>query len=67
MGIVDDPDFEVEESFLLKLAHPKGTEACEARVGDLHTTTITITNYDDGKENTHLLQHVYILYSKISV
>ena len=35
--------------FFLKLAQPLGTDKCEARVGAVNTTNITITNPEDGE------------------
>ena len=51
MGIVDDDDYEVDELFLLRLSQPQGTDKCEARIGAVNTTTITITNPEDGECN----------------
>ena len=49
MGIVDDEQYEEDEVFLLKLAQPQGTDKCEARIGRVNTTTVTITNPEDGE------------------
>ncbi|XP_041363241.1 extracellular matrix organizing protein FRAS1-like isoform X2 [Gigantopelta aegis] len=45
--IVDDVQFEPEETFLVRLTQPKGTDECEAELGHMDKTTVTITNHDD--------------------
>lgn len=47
--IVDDGEFEPEETLTLNLADPQGTELSQAKVGTRNKTTIVITNYHDGK------------------
>ena len=49
VGIVDDNIYEDDEMFMLKLARPLGTDQCEARIGTLNSTNITITNSEDGQ------------------
>ncbi|XP_069123568.1 extracellular matrix organizing protein FRAS1-like [Argopecten irradians] len=47
VGIVDDADYEPTENFRLHLAEALGTESCEARVGDMVRTVVTVTNQED--------------------
>ena len=49
VGIVDDNIYEDDEMFMLKIARPLGTDQCEARIGTLNSTNITITNSEDGQ------------------
>lgn len=48
VGIVDDDVFEDDETFFLKLTRPLGTDTIGARIGDVNSTEITVTNLDDG-------------------
>lgn len=58
--IVDDPDFEADETFLLRLTQARGTDYCEARVGEKNKATITISNHNDGEEihRTHVVSEM---------
>ncbi|XP_053388167.1 extracellular matrix organizing protein FRAS1-like isoform X2 [Mercenaria mercenaria] len=47
VGIVDDDMFEDDEILHLKLTRPLGTEIVGAKIGDINSTEITITNLDD--------------------
>ena len=48
VGIVDDKHFESNEIFYVKLARPHGIDSV-AKLGEINTTEITITNKDDGR------------------
>ena len=50
VGIVNDEVYEQDEAFLLKLASPRGTEHCDASLGQRDTTTVVITNKGDGEQ-----------------
>jgi hypothetical protein len=47
--LVDDEDYEGEEEFELRLANATTESGLTALLGDIATTTITITNHHDGQ------------------
>ena len=47
--VIDDDKYENEEIFYLKLDQAQGSSDCEARIGDINSTQITITNTEDGR------------------
>ncbi|KAL4240400.1 Extracellular matrix protein fras1 [Mactra antiquata] len=48
VSIIDDDDYEDNETFNLKLARPLGNDEIGARLGDMDSTEITITSKDDA-------------------
>ncbi|XP_033757797.1 extracellular matrix protein FRAS1-like [Pecten maximus] len=47
VGIVDDANYEPTENFHLHLAEAMGTESCEAGIGRIDKTEVTLTNQED--------------------
>ncbi|XP_071508475.1 extracellular matrix organizing protein FRAS1-like [Diadema antillarum] len=57
--LVEDGTYESDETFMLKLSMPYGSEICDARIGENRTSLITITDNADAP----MLQFERMAYS----